>query len=120
MRSMGAAFGHLMIALNALERGLGKLELNEARLSAPFDDEKSWEIVAEGIQTLMRRYNLDQPYERLKELTRGRVVTRQTIKDFVESLPLDAKAREAFAQLEPRNYLGFARELVDRFTPEPE
>lgn len=116
MRSMGTAFGHLMIALSALERGLGKLQLNEGRLAASFDDEKAWEIVAEAIQTLMRRYNLDQPYERLKELTRGRVVTRQMIKEFVHSLPLDAAARGAFARLEPRTYLGYASELVERFT----
>ncbi|HZP46749.1 MAG TPA: adenylosuccinate lyase [Candidatus Binataceae bacterium] len=117
MRAIGNAFGHLIIALSALERGLGKLELNEARLAASFDEEKSWEIVAEGIQTLMRRYNLDQPYERLKELTRGRMVTRQLIQEFIARLPLDDAAREAFARLEPRNYLGYASELVERFTP---
>jgi adenylosuccinate lyase len=117
MRGIGNAFGHIIVALSSLKRGLGKLELNPARLAAAFDDEKSWEVVAEAIQTLMRRYHLDQPYERLKELTRGRVVNRQMIAEFVASLPLDAEARAAFAQLEPRNYLGFAKELVARFTP---
>jgi adenylosuccinate lyase len=117
MRAIGNAFGHIIVALSSLERGLGKLELNPARLAAAFDDEKSWEVVAEAIQTLMRRYHLEQPYERLKELTRGRVVNRQMIAEFVASLPLDAEARTAFAQLEPRNYLGFAKELVERFTP---
>ena len=117
MRTIGNAFGHIVVALNSTVRGLGKLELNAARLEAAFDDEKSWEVVAEAIQTLMRRYNLDQPYERLKELTRGQVVNQQMIADFVTSLPLDADARAAFERLEPRNYLGFARELVERFTP---
>ncbi|MGH7840514.1 MAG: adenylosuccinate lyase [Candidatus Binataceae bacterium] len=119
MRSIGNAFGHLMIALSSLERGLKKLELNPVRLAADFDGDKSWELVAEAIQTLMRRYHLDQPYERLKELTRGRAVNRETIAEFVAGLPLDAEARATFARLEPRNYLGFARELVERFTPRP-
>ena len=117
MRAMGNAFGHVVIALNALERGLKKLELNPARIAADFADEKSWEVVAEAIQTLMRRYHLDQPYERLKELTRGRAVNRRLIEEFVATLPLDAEARAALANLEPRNYLGFAAELVERFTP---
>jgi adenylosuccinate lyase len=119
MRTMGNAFGHVVIALSAIERGLKKLELNAARIEAYFADEKSWEVVAEAIQTLMRRHNLDQPYERLKELTRGRAVNRRVIKEFVATLPLDAEARAAFATLEPRNYLGFAAELVERFTPRP-
>jgi len=117
MRAMGNAFGHVVIALNALERGLKKLELNEARIAADFAEEKSWEVVAEAIQTLMRRYNLDQPYERLKELTRGRPVNRQLIADFIATLPLNDEAREAFAKLEPKNYVGLAAELVEHFTP---
>ncbi len=116
MRSMGNAFGHLMIALGSLERGLKKLEINEKRLAASFEDEKSWEVVAEAIQTLMRRYNLERPYERLKELTRGRAVDRRMIEEFIEGLPLDEKACAAFKQLEPRQYLGYAAELVERFT----
>src|SRR5579863_1488843 len=119
MRAIGNAFGHIVIGLNSLERGLQKLELNPARLAADFDENKSWEIVAEAIQTMMRRYNLEQPYERLKELTRGRAVNRETLAKFVAGLPLDAEARAAFAGLEPRNYLGFAKELVARFTPRP-
>ena len=119
MRAMGNAFGHVVIALNALERGLKKLELNEARVAADFADDQSWEVVAEAIQTLMRRYNLDQPYERLKELTRGRSVNRQLIEEFIATLPLDAEARAAFAKLEPKNYIGFAVELVERFVPRP-
>ncbi len=117
MRSMGNAFGHVTIALDSLVRGLGKLELNEARLAADFAEEKSWEVVAEAIQTLMRRYGLDQPYERLKELTRGRPVNRKLIEEFVSTLPLDDAARAELARLAPLNYLGFARELVERFAP---
>jgi len=117
MRSMGNAFGHVTIALDSLVRGLGKLELNEVRLAADFAEEKSWEVVAEAIQTLMRRYGLDQPYERLKELTRGRPVNRKLIEEFVATLPLDDAARAELARLAPLNYLGFARELIERFAP---
>jgi adenylosuccinate lyase len=117
MRSMGNAFGHVTIALDSLVRGLGKLELNGARLAADFAEEKSWEVVAEAIQTLMRRYAFDQPYERLKELTRGRPVNRKLIEEFVATLPLDDAARAELARLAPLNYLGFARELVERFAP---
>jgi len=117
MRAMGNAFGHLTIALSSFARGLGKLEVNHARLAAALDDEKSWEIVAEAIQTLMRRYNLERPYEQLKELTRGRVVNRAIIEEFIAKLPLDDKTRAAFSKLEPRTYLGYAAELAEQFTP---
>jgi adenylosuccinate lyase len=91
------------------------LEINEARLAATFADERSWEIVTEALQTTMRRYNLERPYERLKELTRGRPVNRQTIVEFIAGLPLNPEARAALMRLEPANYLGYASELVERF-----
>jgi len=87
------------------------------RIAADFAEDKSWEVVAEAIQTLMRRYNLDQPYEQLKELTRGRTVNRKLIADFIATLPLNDEARAAFARLEPKNYIGLAAELVERFAP---
>jgi adenylosuccinate lyase len=117
IRGIGTAFGHLIVALSSLERGLGKLEINTARIAAEIDDEKAWEVLAEAIQTMMRRHALERPYERLKELTRGRAVNRKTIEEFVAGLPLDAVAKAALLRLEPRGYLGFAAELVERFTP---
>jgi adenylosuccinate lyase len=115
IRGVGTAFGHVIVALSSLERGLKKLELNPARVAADLEDDKAWEILAEAIQTLMRRYGFERPYEQLKDLTRGRAVDRQMIKEFVGKLQLDPDAREAFARLEPRNYLGYAVELVERF-----
>jgi adenylosuccinate lyase len=117
IRGMGTAYGHVMVALSSLERGLKKLELNRARIAAEFEDEQAWEIVAEAIQTLMRRHGLDRPYERLKELTRGRAVGRRMIEEFIAALPIDSKAKAAFARIEPKNYLGYAAELVERFAP---
>ncbi|MGA2409337.1 MAG: adenylosuccinate lyase [Candidatus Binataceae bacterium] len=115
MRGIGNAFGHVIVALSSLERGLGKLEIDPARIAADIEDEKAWEVVAEAIQTVMRRYGCDRPYERLKELTRGRSVNRRAIAEFVATLPLDEAAREDLLQLEPRTYLGLAAELAERF-----
>jgi adenylosuccinate lyase len=117
IRGIGTAFGHVIVALSSLERGLGKLQINEARIAADIEDEKAWEVVAEAIQTMMRRHALERPYERLKELTRGRTVNRTTIEEFVIGLPLDDEAKAALLELEPRRYLGLASELVERFTP---
>ena len=117
MRAMGAAFGHVMVALGSLERGLGKLEINRARIAAEIASDKAWEVVAEAIQTMMRRHGLERPYERLKEFTRGRPVSRAAIAEFIATLPLDAAARAALAGLEPGNYVGLAAELVERYAP---
>jgi adenylosuccinate lyase len=117
IRGIGTAFGHVIVALSSLERGLGKLQINPARIAAEIEDEKAWEVVAEAIQTMMRRHALERPYERLKELTRGRAVNRQTIEEFVAGLPLDNEAKAALLKLEPKSYLGLASELVERFTP---
>ena len=117
IRGIGTAFGHVIVALSSLERGLGKLQINTARIAADIEDEKAWEVVAEAIQTMMRRHALERPYERLKELTRGRAVNRKTIEEFVAGLPLDAEAKAALLRLEPKRYLGLAVELVERFTP---
>jgi len=117
MRAIGNAFGHVMVALSSLERGLGKLEIDQSRIAAGLDDEKSWEVLAEAVQTVMRRYACDRPYERLKDLTRGRAVNRETIARFVAELPIDDAARAALLKLEPRNYVGLASELVARYAP---
>ncbi|SRR5579875_348944 len=117
LRSIGSAFGHVVIALAALDRGLGLVEINRARIAEELGEEQSWEVVSEAIQTLMRRYGLSNPYETLKELTRGRAMSRQVIEDFIAGLPLDEAAKERLRQLTPETYLGLASQLVDRFTP---
>jgi adenylosuccinate lyase len=117
MREIGNAFGHVIVALSSLERGLRKLEIDRDQMIADLREEKAWEVIAEAVQTVMRRYACDRPYERLKELTRGYAVTRETIADFVAGLPIDEKAKTALIELEPRTYVGLAAELVSRFTP---
>ena len=117
LRSIGSAFGHVVIGLSALERGLGLIEINRTQTAAELAEEQSWEVVSEAIQTLMRRYGLPHPYETLKELTRGRIMSRQVIDEFVAQLPLNEEAKERLRRLTPDNYIGLAPELVKRFTP---
>jgi adenylosuccinate lyase len=119
LRALGPAFGHAAVALSSLERGLAKVEVNEERIAADLDAGEAWEVVAEAIQSVMRRYGLPRPYETLKELTRGRAAGRKTIEQFVESLPLSGEARAALRRLSPRTYVGLASELVERFVAAP-
>ncbi|MFZ0657781.1 MAG: adenylosuccinate lyase [Candidatus Binataceae bacterium] len=117
LRSIGTAFGHVVVALASLERGLARVEVNEARIAEDLDAEQAWEVVAEAIQTLMRARGMPRPYEMLKELTRGRPVTGKLIEEFIATLPLDESARAALRALSPRSYVGLAAELVERFAP---
>jgi adenylosuccinate lyase len=120
LRSLGPAFGHAVVALSALEKGLTKIEINEERIAQDVDAEGSWEVVSEAIQTMLRRHGYPRPYEALKELTRGRSVDQKKIQQFIESLDLKDSAREALKKLAPRNYTGLAAKLVERYAPVPE
>jgi adenylosuccinate lyase len=117
LRSIGTAFGHLLVALASLERGLSRVDVNRARISEELSSPQSWEVVAEGIQTLMRRYGLPEPYEQLKELTRGRPMSRQVIEEFISQLPVGEEVRARLRELAPETYVGLAAALVDRFAP---
>jgi adenylosuccinate lyase len=117
LRAVGTAFGHVIVALAALGRGLSRVEVNEPRIAGDLEDEEAWEVVAEGIQTLMRAHGLPRPYETLKELTRGRRVDRRVIREFIEALPLKNRAREALLKLSPRSYGGLAAALVEHYAP---
>ncbi|MGH7949798.1 MAG: hypothetical protein ACREQF_11270, partial [Candidatus Binataceae bacterium] len=117
LRSIGTAFGHLIVALASLERGLERVEVNHQRIAEDLERETAWEVVAEAIQTLMRRHGLPKPYETLKELTRGQPIDRKTMEKFIETLELPESARGALRKLTPRSYVGLAAELVERFAP---
>jgi adenylosuccinate lyase len=110
LRSLGTAFGHTLIALDALARGLDKLNVAPDRLAADLD--ASWEVLAEAVQTVMRRHGLPDPYEQLKALTRGHGITREALRDFVGKLELPAEARQRLLDLTPAGYTGLARELA--------
>ena len=110
LRNMGVGFGYTLIAVRSTMKGLGKLELNEARLAEDLD--RNWEVLAEPIQTVMRKVGMDHPYERLKELTRGRRVTAETMQDFVKALPLPKADKARLLKLTPATYIGLAEKLA--------
>jgi adenylosuccinate lyase len=112
LRNLGVAFGYCFVGYNALNRGLGKLQLNEQRLAEDLDH--AWEVLAEAIQTVMRRYDVPHPYEQLKALTRGKGITPETIHDFVQQLDIPAEAKARLLELTPGTYIGKAVELAKR------
>jgi adenylosuccinate lyase len=112
LRNMGVALGYSLLGLDSLLRGLDKLQINEAALADDLD--RAWEVLAEPVQTVMRRYNLPNPYERLKELTRGRGVTREAIAAFIQTLEIPAAERERLLAMTPGSYTGRAVELAKR------
>ncbi|WCE03995.1 adenylosuccinate lyase [Pseudoxanthomonas sp. JBR18] len=110
LRGLGTAFGHTQVAVDSLAKGLGKLELNPQRLDADLD--AAWEVLAEAVQTVMRRHGLPNPYEQLKALTRGQGITAASMQAFVESLDLPAEAKARLRELTPGGYTGLASSLA--------
>ncbi|MEJ5896915.1 adenylosuccinate lyase [Aquabacterium sp. G14] len=112
LRNMGVALGYALLGYDSLARGLGKLEVNPEALAQDLDS--SWEVLAEPIQTVMRRYALPNPYERLKELTRGKAITKESIQAFIETLELPEAEKARLMAMTPGNYIGKAVELAQR------
>ena len=106
LRNMGVGFAYSAIAYASVLKGIGKLEINSERLADDLDN--SWEVLAEPIQTMMRRYGVDEPYEKLKALTRGQKITTEVLADFVETLDVPEQAKQAMRELTPANYIGNA------------
>ena len=108
---MGVGFGYSLLAYESCLRGLGKLEANPAALAADLDD--NWEVLAEPIQTVMRRYGVANPYEQLKELTRGKGgMTRDTLHVFIDGLAIPETEKARLKTLTPASYTGMAAELA--------
>ena len=112
LRSIGTAFAYSLIAYQSCLKGLAKLEVDTGRLQTDLD--RHWEILAEPIQTLLRRYGVDQPYERLKALTRGQQISQAALQAFVQQLELPAAVRQRLLELTPAAYLGNAAEQARR------
>jgi adenylosuccinate lyase len=110
LRALGTAFGHALIGIDALLRGLNKLSANPERLAADLD--ASWEVLAEAVQTVMRRHGLPNPYEQLKELTRGHGINEASMREFIASLDLPAEARQRLMEMTPGSYTGQAEKLA--------
>ncbi|HYF58730.1 MAG TPA: adenylosuccinate lyase, partial [Burkholderiaceae bacterium] len=112
LRNVGTAFGHTLLAWDACLRGLGKLEVNPQRLAEDLD--ACWEVLAEPVQTVMRRYGVPNPYEQLKELTRGKGISPEALAEFVDRLPIPEEARARLRAMTPASYVGKAAELARR------
>jgi adenylosuccinate lyase len=111
LRNMGVGFGYCLLAYESCLRGLGKLEANPAALAADLD--ANWEVLAEPIQTVMRRYGVANPYEQLKELTRGKAgMTRETLHEFIDGLAIPDAEKSRLKQMTPASYTGRAAELA--------
>ncbi|HEV2680676.1 MAG TPA: adenylosuccinate lyase [Rhodanobacter sp.] len=110
LRALGTAFGHSLVALESLKKGLGKLTVNADRLGSDLD--ASWEVLAEAVQTVMRRYGLPEPYEQLKALTRGQGITKDSMRTFITGLDLPADAKQRLLDLTPGGYIGLAESLA--------
>jgi len=108
LRNLGVGFGHSLIAYAATLKGISKLEVNAERLNADLDN--SWEVLAEPIQTVMRRYAIEEPYEKLKALTRGKGMTKEVMLDFIETLEIPESAKAELRSLTPGTYVGNAAE----------
>ena len=110
LRALGTAFGHMLIGFDSLQKGLGKLSANPERLAADLD--ASWEVLAEAVQTVMRRHGLPNPYEQLKALTRGHGITEASMREFIASLDLPADAKQRLLAMTPATYTGLAEKLA--------
>ncbi|MBF0620989.1 MAG: adenylosuccinate lyase [Magnetococcales bacterium] len=112
LRNMGVGFGYSVLAFSSALRGIGKLEANAEKMAQDLDE--NWEVLAEPIQTVMRRYGIEKPYEKLKDLTRGQRVDAVRMREFIDSLELPDSVKESLKKLTPANYVGLADELINQ------
>ncbi len=112
LRTTGTAFGHCVIASDSLLKGLGKLEAKPQRLADDLD--QAWEVLAEPIQSVMRRYGIEKPYEQLKAITRGKSINQALLQDFIRSLEIPRSAKQALLALTPATYTGNAADMARR------
>ncbi len=109
-RNFGVAIGYLTIAMSSVQKGLDKLQLNEARIQQ--DVENAWEVLGEAVQTVMRRYGIPEPYEKLKTLTRGKAVSKELLADFIATLEIPDNEKKRLLELTPERYTGLAAALA--------
>jgi len=117
LRNMGVALGYGLLGCDSLSRGIDKLQVNEAAIAADLDT--AWEVLGEAVQTVMRRHGLRNPYDQLKDFTRGRPMTRELMQGFIAALPLPAPDKARLMAMTPASYTGLAQTLAARWQPEP-
>ncbi len=111
LRNIGVGIAHTSIAIQSSLKGISKLQINADAIEADLNN--NWEVLAEPIQTVMRRYGIEKPYEKLKELTRGNRITPEELGEFIENLEIPAETKKSLQQLTPRNYTGYAEKLAN-------
>ncbi|MCF6252399.1 MAG: adenylosuccinate lyase [Methylococcaceae bacterium] len=111
LRNIGVGIAHTSIAIQSSLKGISKLQINADVIEADLNN--NWEVLAEPIQTVMRRYGIEKPYEKLKELTRGNRITPEELGEFIENLEIPAETKKSLKQLTPRNYTGYAEKLAN-------
>ena len=113
LRNIGVGFAYSTIALQAVLKGISKLEVNEKQLASDMD--QNWEVLAEPIQTVMRKAGIEKPYEKLKDLTRGQdKITKETIQAFVETLELSADDKQRLLDMSPDSYVGMGEKIAEQ------
>jgi len=110
LRNIGVGLGYALLAYDSCLRGLNKLEVNAAKIAEDLD--QSWEVLAEPVQTVMRRYGIENPYEQLKELTRGKGISKDALQDFIGKLAIPQEAKELLLAMTPASYVGLAEKLA--------
>ncbi|MEK0435937.1 MAG: hypothetical protein RL369_1986, partial [Pseudomonadota bacterium] len=110
LRNIGVGFGYTLLAYDSCLRGLNKLEVNPARLAEDLD--QNWEVLAEPVQTVMRRYGIENPYEQLKELTRGKGISQAALQEFIQGLAIPQDAKNRLLAMTPATYIGHAAKLA--------
>jgi adenylosuccinate lyase len=110
LRNIGVGLGYALLAYDSCLRGLNKLEVNPARMAEDLDN--NWEVLAEPVQTVMRRYGIENPYEQLKELTRGKGISKDALRDFINGLAIPQEARDRLLAMTPALYVGLAEQLA--------
>jgi adenylosuccinate lyase len=110
LRNIGVGFGYTLLAYDSCLRGLNKLEANPARMAEDLD--QNWEVLAEPVQTVMRRYGIQNPYEQLKELTRGKGISQAALREFIQGLAIPQDAKDRLLAMTPATYIGLAAQLA--------
>ena len=111
LRNLGTGIAYALIAYQSCIRGINKIEINQEQIHA--DLENNWEVLAEPIQTVMRRYGVENPYEKLKELTRGQRITQQSLQEFINTLAIPDEAKQSLLELHPATYTGNAQQQAE-------
>ncbi|OGB26735.1 MAG: adenylosuccinate lyase [Burkholderiales bacterium RIFCSPLOWO2_02_FULL_57_36] len=112
LRNIGVGFGYCVLAYDSCLRGLNKLEVNQAKMAEDLD--ATWEVLAEPVQTVMRRYGIENPYEQLKELTRGKGISKEALREFIQGLAIPQNAKDQLLAMTPANYIGIAAKLAKK------